>query len=649
MDQRQAACGIISQMMTGHEITELRENRGQSKGLTLTPFIVLILSALLLHGCGTSAVSRDSATEPSADAAYTNGAYERAARTWQLEAMEAPAGEAGAIWVSAADAWILAGKPGEAEKALGWVDRNELSTQDRARMDLVLADLALWSRRTDEAEALLQKAADRIPSSSRSRYDGLYTRLIQMLSSPATQEIAQAARLGEGMRYYDPAAAVEMMKVLESVSTGELAIRAYNPRGERQLAGWLDLALEIRQHLVNPEGVAGAMSAWKSRNPYHVLEQNEALDTWLRYRQTFSAPRRVAVILPASGRLQNAGEAIRDGLLSAYADQPGGSELVFFPTGDDPQSPISAYFSALDAGADWIIGPLRREDVDAMLNLAGMSTPVLALNDLPEAFVAPPGLENQVRGLSLSQDEEVRAIARHAAASGFERAILLAPESAWGERMAAGFQDEFLQDDQQIVAALRYLESQNDHGSTLQRALKIDESKARKQRLQNTLQTTLEFEPVRRTDVDVIFMAANTTQARLIRPQLRFHDAGNIPVYATRRVYSGQPDTVRNRDLDGVRFPGTRWQLDHPGNDDLPDIDSLRGGNLSALFALGQDAWNLLPWLDLMSRDPGFRFPGQSGDYYDRRHGTLLREPNWAMFRNGRPAPLATEADRGEK
>ena len=169
MDQRLAACGIISQMMTGHEITELRENRGQSKGLTLTPFIVLILSALLLHGCGTSAVSRDSATEPSADAAYANGAYERAARTWQLEAMEAPAGEAGAIWVSAADAWILAGKPGEAVKALGCVDRFEVSSLEGARMDRVRADLALWIHRTEESEALLQKAGDRIRSSSRSR------------------------------------------------------------------------------------------------------------------------------------------------------------------------------------------------------------------------------------------------------------------------------------------------------------------------------------------------------------------------------------------------------------------------------------------------------------------------------------------------
>ena len=61
-------------------------------------------------------------------------------------------------------------------------------------------------------------------------------------------------------------------------------------------------------------------------------------------------------------------------------------------------------------------------------------------------------------------------------------------------------------------------------------------------------------------------------------------------------------------------------------------------------FALGQDAWNLLPWLELMNKDPGFRFPGQSGNYYDTRQGTLSRQPNWAVFRNGRPAPLESDA-----
>ena len=176
-------------------------------------------------------------------------------------------------------------------------------------------------------------------------------------------------------------------------------------------------------------------------------------------------------------------------------------------------------------------------------------------------------------------------------------------------------------------------------------------AKRAKQRLQNTLQMTLEFEPVRRQDVDVIFLAANSTQARLIRPQLRFHEAGDIPVYATARIYSGQPDPARNQDLNGIRFPATPWQLAHPRKADIPDLASIRKGTLGSLFALGQDAWNLLPWLELMKKDPDFSFPGQSGYYRSANSDTLQREPAWAEFSRGRPvtAEEPRRQDRQER
>lgn len=601
--------------------------------------ITVSIALFLLHGCSTAPIDRGQ-QDRQGTITDTPGAYEQAALDWQKKAMQAEPDSAGKLWVNAADAWVQAGETGKAQDALRWVDRSSLNAADAARLDLVLADLALRNGRPDEAEILLQIAGPAIPAVSKRRYDGLYARLVQQLSGPVSREIARASQVSDGMRHYDPGAAVELMQLLESVSTGELSVRAYNPRLERQFAGWLDLALVIRQNLVKPEGVGSAVTDWKARNPHHLLTGSQALDTWLRYRQLFHPPGRVAVILPETGRLKAAGAAIRDGLLSAYADHPGGSNLLFFGTGDDPQSTISAYFSALDASVDWIIGPLRRESVEALLNLAGLSTPVLALNDLPEGFAPPHGLDDRIRALSLSQDEEARAAAQHAIESGYRRAILLAPESPWGERMATAFEGEFLQGDRQIVAATRYLESQNDHGMVLQRALKIDESKARGRLLENTLQVSLEFEAVRRQDVDVIFMAADPTQARLIRPQLKFHEAGDIPVYATGRVYSGQPDPRQNRDLDGIRFPTTQWQLEHPDRGDIPEVASLRRGNLASLFALGMDAWNLLPWLGLMNRDPGFRFTGQSGNYYDTRNGTLYRQPEWAIFANGRPAPL---------
>ena len=59
----------------------------------------------------------------------------------------------------------------------------------------------------------------------------------------------------------------------------------------------------------------------------------------------------------------------------------------------------------------------------------------------------------------------------------------------------------------------------------------------------------------------------------------------------------------------------------------------------SLVPAFMQDAWNLLPWLSLMQKDPGFRYPGATGSLLIGEDGLILREPAWAEIRRGRPAP----------
>ena len=107
----------------------------------------------------------------------------------------------------------------------------------------------------------------------------------------------------------------------------------------------------------------------------------------------------MAVLLPESGRLQASARAIRDGYMSAFLDQPGNSELFFLSTGEHGELATAAYFEARDLGAQWIIGPLQKSSIDSLLNLAGLVTPLMALNELPDDFVSPPGLEGQIHGI----------------------------------------------------------------------------------------------------------------------------------------------------------------------------------------------------------------------------------------------------------
>jgi hypothetical protein len=88
-------------------------------------------------------------------------------------------------------------------------------------------------------------------------------------------------------------------------------------------------------------------------------------------------------------------------------------------------------------------------------------------------------------------------------------------------------------------------------------------------------------------------------------------------------------------------------QIRYASMRDQSQTSSLKSGGFAALFALGRDAWNILPWLELMRSDPDFHFKGQSGSYSHGPAATLQREPAWAVFRNGIPVHLKTQQKPG--
>lgn len=609
----------------------------------------LALAALVLHLAACSVMAPAPSDTPVEDRAYDDarqaydrGAYREAARLWQQQAVDAEAASAASKFrLYAADAWWLAGDTEAARDLLGWVEENELAPPDRALLNLVIAEIDLERRRPVEARNRLDRVGSVLPEAYAGRYDTAVGRAQAAMGSLSSINVQRAGELADQITVYDPESALALLRQLEQIPSRQLAYLS-RIEGDAQRAAWFDLALVLRNNLVDGSGLEADVRDWERRHAGAPVNVEDALDLWLRYRQEFGPPAQIAVLLPESGGLRAAAHAIRDGILSAYLAQPADSEIRFYDSGDQPDSVLSAYFEAADDGADWIVGPLDRQSVEALLNLAGLATPVLALNDLPEGDRLPEGLAQQVFGMSLSQEREAAAIARRMAMMGHRKAILLAPEDTWGERITSAFQAEFLHEGREILVAGRYLPSENDHSAVLEQALRIEESKERKERLENRLGVELEFEAVRRSDVDAIFLAAGPEQARQLAPQLRFFDAGDIPTYATSRVYAGRPDPAGNQDLDGVAVPLTAWQLNHRTRSSIPRLESLRGGQFGPLYAIGMDAWNILPWLDLMRKDPDFRFPGESGTY-SIAGGNLQREPVWGKFRGGVPVAVSTD------
>lgn len=454
--------------------------------------------------------------------------------------------------------------------------------------------------------------------------------------TPSDRSLTEVIELTNKLSDYSPDKALEIIRSLESVSSGQLIELIDGQLYDPEFTEWLELSLQVRQVMVNG-GVNTAAPDWANYHFGHPVSSTGFSELVADYAAFFPMPSQVAVLLPTEGGLASASRAIRDGILSAYLEQPGDTTIRFYSSGKNSESAINAYLQARAEGATQIIGPLRIISTRALANLAEIDVPVLLLNDGP-ADRASPESAGYVSSLSLSQSKEAEMIALSALSLKQNRAIVMVPENAWGARIERAFTKAFEEGGGNISATARFLSDLSDHSYMLTEILKINESKKRKADLQSRLGINLSFEPIRRDDFDFLFMAANPSEGRELRPLLKFHSAGDVPVYAMSRVYSGKVEPESDQDLNGLIFPITQWQL-QTVEQTMPDLESLRGGAYGNLYALGRDAWYLTPWLPLMQKDPDLAFSGNIGSLRLQADGTLFRVPAWAQFTAGQPVP----------
>jgi len=484
---------------------------------------------------------------------------------------------------------------------------------------------------TDKPAVVIEKASE--PETGKSTvFDLRY----QLQLDPSERSLEEVIELSRYASVNQPEVALEVLRSLESIPSGQLIVMIDSQVYDPEFTEWLELALASRNVLVGQTSLAVAARKWANYHYGHSVTQDGFSELITRYTKLFPVPARVAVLLPTDGGLSSAARAIRDGILSAYLEQPGNSVVRFYSSGASNESAIAAYLQARDDGATQIVGPLRSGSAGALASLDDPSVPVLLLNRPNESKRLNPLQNTVVNSLTLSQTEEAKAIARSALSQDQGKAIVIVPDSDWGVRIETAFSAQFEQGEGQISAAARFNQASEDYSDTLTRLLKIDESKQRKADLQARLGIPLNFEPSRRDDFDFIFMAANPEEGRELKPLLRFHDAGDIPVYAMGRIYSGKKTLASDQDLNGIVFPITNWQL-HSAEVDNLALKSLRGGAYGNLFALGQDAWHVLPWLPLMQNDSDLWFRGSIGDLRMRPDGHLERQPAWAQFSAGQP------------
>lgn len=364
-----------------------------------------------------------------------------------------------------------------------------------------------------------------------------------------------------------------------------------------------------------------------------------------------NTPKKVALLLPLQGKLADAGEAVSDGYFAAYyqalATTPALADTSILRV-DTSKGAAAAYQQAVTAGAELIIGPLDKDDVNQIAKLTSAQSqniPTLSLN-YPDNQITRQNPNFFSFGLGVEDD--AKQIARQAYELGHRRALIVAPAQDWSERSAQAFMLEWQTLGGTLVTRTAF-GSQDKFAETLKSVLLVDESQARYNQLQQQLATKMEFSTRRRNDIDMIFIAATPTQGRQIKPTFAFYFANNIPVYATGQIYAGSDDATGNDDLNGITFTALPWQFDASSPEKLALASQTKTAAVyGRLHALGVDAFRLQQRLASIKSQPDTKISGATGELHADNWGRIERTQLLARFNKGIAEPVAIAATNDE-
>lgn len=617
----------------------------RSKGSKLGS--VALIAALLASACtvpvtqpGREPTDRKLVTQ--AEKLSRDGDHRGAAQTFEQAAAQAPGELRDRFLLRAAREYVRGDQIDQAGALLKQVSTT-LPGADFALRAAVAAEIDLQQQKPDRALAELDRIPQPLPREDVSDLLALRARALFALNRPAAG-VTTALERERGLSGQDEVRANRRLiwRGLQQSAAGNADFSA-PPGSSATVTGWLELGRAALTAARNPFTANEDLADWRGRYPSHPANSLLNEDVLPELGVGLDYPTQIGLILPLSGRQQGAGVAVRDGFLAALLQQEQSKRPVVNVYDSAEMGATTAYRRAVADGAQFIVGPLTKDDVTAIATSGETSVLTLALNQTGDE-VSQPSLMFQ---FALDPEDEARQVAQRVAADGRMRGLLLLPNNEWGQRVFKAFDTE-LKTLGGTIAAMRFYDpGERDYSQPITKLLLIDESRARANALSATIGTRLEFEPRRREDAQFVFVGAQPVQGRSLRPALRFHLAEDLPIYATSDIF--EPDAEANSDLEGVIFPDMPWVIS-------PDAVSTqlrtalskhwpaRARGRGRLYAFGFDAYRLVPLLKAGKFGNAHAVPGMTGLLSIDGKGRVRRELDWAQVAGGKPNPLSTAA-----
>lgn len=405
---------------------------------------------------------------------------------------------------------------------------------------------------------------------------------------------------------------------------------------------WISLAQIIKQNLTDAEQLPKQLAFWQRRFGTHQPDKHflpEHIQALLSIRPY--QPKHYALLLPMSGKLQRQAESIRNGFFAA-TDLSNETKITVIDTEKYSMAEIKQNLET--SGVDFIVGPLLKENVEAFLQ-----SDILPM--VPRLYLNTPELmplttfDQQRYFFSLAPEDEIEQAVEFFLNNQYNNPTLIYADNSLGRRLAGHFNQLWRQATDKEVESIAF-KSKSKLGEAVEELLDVNLSKQRIAEMKQLFGTALETAARSRTDIDAVYIIANSQQTRLIKP---FFDVNvsvfgeRLPIFGSSRSYLVDESQSQKRDLNELTFTEMPWLIRNKARD-LHNLYAKVGEQqtqLKKLFAFGFDAQRLIFALKQLETLPDQSFDGLTGRLAVTPNKRVKRDLEWSRYEQGRIIAVA--------
>ncbi len=395
------------------------------------------------------------------------------------------------------------------------------------------------------------------------------------------------------------------------------------------LNGWLTISNILRDQSLSIEQQLTMFKNWQAENPSHPAAISPPQDFKVMSSVEQMAPKKIVLMLPMSGRLERASQAIVDGFFASFYNQKEARPQVSIVNIDDYPSINEAIAAANEQQPDVIIGPLQKNNV-AQVSHLDLPYPVIALNQL-DVNQHPKNLYH----FSLSAEDEIHELITFAKQEGATKAAILSTQDTWALKQSDEFRAAAAKENVTITSNQSYANTPKGRQDAIQKLLLINESYARKRSVEKWIGTSVDSIARSREDLDYVYYIGKLNDAKQIRPLLDFYFADKIPMLASSTLNDSAPErSTKPEDIERILF--TEVPALTPNNTSLDALPKNQSSNiLRRLQALGADSYLLANKYQLFTLLPSTKISANTGIITMDENGIFHKRPEIMTYRKG--------------